>query len=183
METLQCQVITKKELIRTPIFSVEEKMVENSQGKILKRLVVQKKAAVVLIPMMPNGDVLFVKQWRAGTEEVMQELPAGVIDVGETPFQAAQRELREETGYRSEKLTLLGSSYSSPGFCNELFYFYLAEMLCEDPLPADEDEKLNLLNLTLQEALRHPMVCRDAKSWLGLLAAEQHFHQSAKRES
>lgn len=183
METLQCRVLSKKEWIRTPIFSVEEKMVESGQGKIMKRMVVQKKAAVVLIPLLPDGQVLMVQQWRAGTEEVMQELPAGVIDAGETPFQAAQRELREETGYRSEKLTLLGSSYSSPGFCNELFYFYLAEMLCEDPLPADEDEELNLLSVRLQEALHHPMVCRDAKSWLGLLAAEQHLRHWTKSES
>lgn len=182
MEQLLCKVIERVEITKTPIFTVEQKTVLDAWGHQYPRVVVEKKPAVVLIPRKSDGTIFLVRQWRAGSETVMLELPAGVVEAGETPITTAEREIREEIGFRSEKMHLLGSCYVSPGYCSERYYFYLAENLVADPLPPDQDEHLEIVNLTLQEALEHPEVCNDSKSWLGLLAAEKFINHRSKSE-
>ncbi len=171
MDSLNCTVLATKTQLQTAIFRVEQKTVEDARGHRYERSVVEKGPAVVLIPIDAEGNVLLVRQWRAGTEQIMLELPAGVMEAGESPQTAAQREIREETGLRSDNLLLLAASYVSPGYCSELFYFFLARELTADPLPCDEDEILDLVKLPLAEARQNPAIRQDSKTWLGILAA------------
>jgi len=182
MTQLNCIVTERIELTKTPIFSVQKKVVLDTWGKQYSRVVVNKNPAVVLIPRRKDGKVLLVRQWRAGSERVMLELPAGVIETGETPLETAKREIREEIGFRSDKLQFLGSCYVSPGYCSEQYHFYLAEELVSDPLPPDEDEHLEIVYLSLEAAIEHPEVRNDSKSWLGLLAAERFLNQRREGE-
>jgi len=182
MEQLSCKIIERVELTKTPIFTVEKKTVLDAWGQQYHRIVVEKKPAVVLIPRKTDGTIVLVRQWRAGSETVMLELPAGVIEAGETPLATAEREIREEIGYRSDKLHFLGSCYVSPGYCSERYYFYLAEELIADPLPPDQDEHLEVVYLSLKEALEDPEIRNDSKSWLGILAAERFLHQRSESE-
>ena len=182
MKQLQCQIMERTELTKTPIFSVEKKVVLDAWGKQYSRVVVKKSPAVVLIPRRGDGTIVLVRQWRAGSEQVMLELPAGVIDEGETPRQTAEREIREEIGCRSEKLQFLGSCFVSPGYCSEQYHFFLAEELVSDPLPPDDDEHLEVVYLTLEEAIENPEIRNDSKSWLGVLAAERFLHQNRDGE-
>lgn len=111
-----------------------------------------------------------VKQFRKPLEKVTLEIPAGKIDPGEqdVPFETARRELEEETGYQAQILEPVTSMYVSPGFANELLHLFYGEKLTkvENPLPQDEDEVLELYELTLEEAkqeIENGLIC-DAKT-------------------
>ena len=109
-----------------------------------------------MIPLTAEGKIVLVKQFRKPLEQVILEIPAGKIDPGEENQleTTAMRELEEETGYRAGQLTYINSMYLSPGFANEKLALYLATDLqkVENPRPQDEDEILELYELTIAEA-------------------------------
>ncbi|MCS7111873.1 MAG: NUDIX hydrolase [Ignisphaera sp.] len=86
-------------------------------------------SAVVVLPLLHSGEVIFVKQWRAAVNSWVLELPAGRIDDGESPQEAAVRELEEETGYRAGYLGLLARVYVAPGYSDETQWIFLARDL------------------------------------------------------
>lgn len=86
--------------------------------------VVEHSGAVVVIPRPSPDEMVLVRQYRHPLEKQTWEVCAGGIDPGETPHDAALRELREETGFRARTLRRLWSAYSAPGFCNELLHFF-----------------------------------------------------------
>jgi len=126
--------------------------------------------AVVILPIDSAGRLLLIQQWRRAVQEIMTELPAGTLEENEPPAACAKRELQEETGFATKKLTPLGGFFSAPGFCNEFLHLFVAEELYPSPLPPDDDERIDLLPTPLDQALR--MVeegkIRDAKSIAGL---------------
>ena len=103
--------------------------VELSDGNKTFREVVKHSGGVVILAIKDNGKILFVKQFRYPMKEVLLELPAGKLEYGEDPFEAAKRELEEETGYCANKWTDLGFVYTSPGYSDEKLYLYKAEDL------------------------------------------------------
>lgn len=127
--------------------------------------------AVALIPINENGDLVLVKQWRRAAKQILIELPAGTLEKGEDPLACAKRELREETGFRTEKITSLGGFYSAPGILSEYIYLYLAEKLISDPLVGDDTEEIDLITLSLKEALQKIFSGEiiDAKTITGIL--------------
>ena len=125
----------------------------------------------MLVPVDADGRLLLVRQYRHPARGWLLELPAGGVDDHDTsPEAAAQRELREETGYRGT-INRIGGMYHAPGYSEEYQYIYAATDLVEDALEADEDEDLRLERLTLDEALRRVDAAeiRDAKSIAALL--------------
>lgn len=122
------------------------------QGKTFSREYIKPFAqAVVILPVLPDGRIAFVKQFRAAAGQDMFEAVAGMIDEGETPEQAAFRELEEETGFTASMIVKLGRSYASPGISSEVYHFYLADQLVKgDPHP-DEDEDLDLAVVTPED--------------------------------
>ena len=127
--------------------------------------------AVALIPIQNDGKILLVHQWRRAAQKILLELPAGTLEVGETPLECASRELREETGYRAKAITPLTGFFSAPGILSEFLHLYLAENLVEDPLIGDDTEEIDLVSLTLEECLEKIQAREiiDAKTILGLL--------------
>ena len=125
-----------------------------SDGRETRMEIVEHVDVVHILPVDGDGSLLLVRQYRAAAGRELVETPAGGMDPGETPQDAAQRELREETGYRADRFRLLGSVYSSPGFCTELNHLFLAEGLTHDPLEPDADEEIALVRVSLDEALR-----------------------------
>ncbi|MFC4426160.1 NUDIX domain-containing protein [Deinococcus navajonensis] len=101
--------------------------------------VVRHEDAVAILVLNEAGEMLLVRQQRRAIAAQTVEAPAGLIDEGETPEQAARRELQEEAGLDGE-MTLLTRFYSSPGFCDEQLYVFEARDLRERQLPRDEDE-------------------------------------------
>jgi ADP-ribose pyrophosphatase len=126
--------------------------------------------AVVIVPVTEQGEILLIEQWRRAAKQILLELPAGTRDQGEDIGTCAQRELREETGYRARKWVPLGGFFSAPGFCTEYLHLFIGKDLVLDPLPHDEDEAIDLCRYPLEETLKmieSGAIC-DAKTIAGL---------------
>ncbi len=130
--------------------------VDNMQmadGRRTTREVVEHPDAVVVLAFDDAGRIAFVRQWRAPVERPLLELPAGRIDPGELPSEAARRELREEVGLEPGRLDAAHEFYVAPGWATEYLYGFVARDCAEAPLPPDEDEELLVEWRTLGEAM------------------------------
>lgn len=123
-----------------------------ADGREAKMEIVEHAEVVHILPVAEDGRLLLVRQYRAAAGKELLETPAGGIEPGEDVESAAQRELREETGYRAENFKLLASVYSSPGFCTELNHLFVATGLSYGPLEPDADEDITLTPVSLSEA-------------------------------
>ncbi len=106
--------------------------------------VVRHADAVAILALNDQGEMLLVRQFRPAINSFTVEAPAGLIDAGETPEQAAKRELQEEAGLDGD-MQLLTRFYASPGFCDEQLFVFAASNLHESRLPMDEDEDIEVL--------------------------------------
>jgi ADP-ribose pyrophosphatase len=113
---------------------------------------------VGVLPFVEPARVLLIRQYRHLPGEVSWELPGGGAQPGEDPLAAAQRELREEGGYRAARLEFLTRFYPSNAYLDETAYCYAAYGLTPDPLPADDDEFIERRVVTLDEAIRMAIV-------------------------
>ena len=109
---------------------------------------------VGVLPFVDADRVLIIGQFRHLPRAMSWELPGGGAQPGEDPIVAAQRELREEGGYRAQALTFLGRFWPSNAYLDEVAYCYVARGLTPDPLPADDDEFIERRIVPLAEAVR-----------------------------
>src|SRR4029078_831595 len=137
------KLISSKELIRTPIFYVTSDRALDPDGFEIKRPIVQHGVSAVLMPIDEKRRVLLVKQYRLPARRYMWELPAGRVDDGETPLQAAKRDLVEEAGLRARKWAKLAEFYPSPGFLAERMTIYTARDLIQGESKPMEDSSIH----------------------------------------
>lgn len=164
------KTIERKEIFKGQIIDVYVDQVALPTGGTATRELIFHNGAVGVIPITAENKIILVKQFRKPLEKVILEIPAGKIEKGENqdPLAAAKRELEEETTYQADNLSYINYMYVSPGFSNEKIYLYEATGLTkvEHPLPQDEDEVLELYQLTLDEAkqaIKDELIC-DAKT-------------------
>jgi ADP-ribose pyrophosphatase len=141
---------------------VERHDVETPEGRSFRFPVVRTRGYVKVLPVTPAGEVVFVRQYRHALERVLLELPAGGIDTGETPEEAAVRELAEEALLRAGALEPLGRFLTSPGRMDESGTLFLATDCVHDPhavpheptlpVPVPIDEALQLIGNELDDA-------------------------------
>jgi len=145
--------------------------VELSDGRETTREVVEHDDCVAIVAVDDKDNILLVKQFRKPVEKELLEIPAGGIDPGETPEDCVRREMREETGFLPQKVQKLGGFYSSPGFCTEYLYLYLATDLVHSPLQAEDTAGISLVRAPLAQIpeLIASGAIVDAKSIAGLL--------------
>ena len=165
--------ISSREIYDGRIIKVRVDDILMRNGGRSTREVVEHANAVVIVPVDAEGNVLLVRQYRYAAGRSLLEAPAGIIEDGESPDDCAQRELAEEIGFASRNLRALGDFWSSPGFCSEFMYAYLAKDLVPYRLQADDDEDIQVERLPLS---RIPQLIRlgeiqDAKSIAVLLMA------------
>ncbi len=110
-------------------------------------------ASVGILPFLSEDHVVLVRQYRHVTQDFSWEIPGGSISPGEAPEEAAQRELREEAGYRAGRLRRLGGFWPNNAYLDEVIHIYVADQLVVDPLPADQDEHLEIRAFPFDEAL------------------------------
>ncbi len=136
------------------ILDLEVDRVVLPNGHETVREVVRHRGAVVILPLLGDGDIIFVRQFRYPVGTVLLELPAGKLDPGEPPEACARRELEEETRYGAGRLRLLGAFFTTPGFTDERITAFLAEDLVprRDAEP-DEDEFLDVVRIPSEQAL------------------------------
>ena len=145
-------------------------------GKTALREVAVHMGASAVVPVDEEGSVYLVRQFRAPLEKVTLEIPAGKLDhPGENRLEAAQRELREETGFSADSWKKLTDLATTPGVCSEVISIYLAQNLHSGKTDFDEDEFLNLVKMPLSQAVDQVMageIC-DSKTICGLLMAQR----------
>jgi ADP-ribose pyrophosphatase len=149
-------------------------------GSVVEKGFVEHPGAVVILPLLQTGEVLMLRQYRASLQETILELPAGTRGWEEDWLDCAQRELREETGYRAQSLVEMGDVWPAPGYSDELLRYYVARDLEHDPLMADADEQIALqpVALGVLEAMALDGRLRDAKSVVGVLRLNQRLRGS-----
>jgi ADP-ribose pyrophosphatase len=154
MDKFEEKTLSSQKIYEGKIISLRLEEVELPDGNRAKRELVQHPGAVALIPITNEGKIILVKQYRKSLNRSLIEIPAGRIEVGEDPKITALRELEEETGYGAREVTYIQSFATSPGFADEIIHLYLAENLyeIENPAAGDEDEFIELLEATIDEA-------------------------------
>lgn len=142
-------------------------------GQPATREVVHHGGAVAAVPLDEAGRVYLVRQWRHAAGQALLEIPAGTLGKGEPPEECVQRELAEEIGQVPGQIELLNSMFVAPGYDTEVIHIYLARDLTPEQRPADEDENLHPLVMSLEEALAlcRSGAIRDGKSVAGLFLA------------
>lgn len=145
--------------------------VEMANGVVTAREVLHHPGAVAMVPVQSDGRILLVTQYRHATGARLLEIPAGTLNPGEDPQVAAVRELQEEVDRRPGHIEYAGSFYVAPGYCDELLHLYLCTDLEEASLDADDDEDIEVVAMTLDEAMDAVADGRiiDAKTIIGLM--------------
>lgn len=170
-KTIQTETIYDGKIVKLQVDDVTL-----PDGKTSKRELIKHAGAVGIIPITKDNKIVFVEQYRKPLEKPLVEIPAGKLEDGEEPSVTALRELEEETGYTASTLTFITSFYTSPGFADEIMYLYLADNLepIENPAAGDDDEFIELLELTLDEAKQYVQDERihDAKTNYAILYLE-----------
>jgi ADP-ribose pyrophosphatase len=117
------------------------------------REVVRQPGSVAALPVLGDGRVVLVRQYRYAVNALVWELPAGRRDPGEEPEAGARRELEEEVGLRAASLEPLAVFWTTPGFCDEVMHLFRATALEPVPPRPDADEQIETASFTLDEAM------------------------------
>jgi ADP-ribose pyrophosphatase len=154
-------------------------------GRLYERGAVEHPGAVVIAPLLPGADgepqLLMLRQYRHTLDHDILELPAGTREPGEPWLECAQRELREETGYRAAHFTPLGEIWPAPGLTDERMALFLATELTPDPLPMDADEAITVEPWPLAALAEMALDGRleDGKSVVAVLRAARQMQELA----
>jgi ADP-ribose pyrophosphatase len=166
------RVLASEEIYRGKIFSVSRDVV-SERGCVYEREVVQHSGGAGVIAVFDDGTVGLVRQYRHPAARYMLELPAGKLEDGESPETCASRELEEELGVVARRVELISEFFTTPGFCSEKFWTFLATGLTETSCRHEEDELIQVVRLPFARALA--MVAsreiEDARTIIGLLLA------------
>ncbi len=166
------KTLSSQRIYEGKVVSLRVDSVRLADGRETKREVIEHSAAVAIVPIDPEGNVLLVRQYRRPAGAEMLELPAGAVDDGEEPEAAAQRELQEETGFRAIRIRRLTGFWVAPGYTTEYIHVFLAEGLVESRLDPDDDEAIEVEAHSLAASLAMidvGQIC-DGKTIVGLLA-------------
>ncbi|MBI4349065.1 MAG: NUDIX hydrolase [Elusimicrobia bacterium] len=144
-------------------------------GMIATREFMDHPGAVGVVPLLPGGRVVMVRQYRYPVAETTYELPAGKLDAGENPLACVRRELREETGYTASSVKSLLDYWPTPAFANEVLHMYVARGLKPGRMTPDEDEFIAAEAVPVSRALRWIFSgrIRDSKTVIGILACRE----------
>lgn len=166
-------ILSKATVYRAQAFSVENLRVRLPDQREGEYNLVRHNDSVTILPLDEGGNIWFVTQFRMGSESILLELPAGVMNSGEDPRECAMREVREEIGMAAGSLEALGAIYLAPGYSSEINHVFLATQLYPAPLAQDEDEFLGLEKVSASQALELAISGRlqDSKSLAALLLA------------
>ncbi len=146
------------------------------------REVIRHPGAVCVLPVTEDGQVVFVNQFRYALNKVTLEVPAGKLEKGEDPMEAALRELSEETGLTANNIFSIGDLYTTPALIDEVIHMYIATDLIEGEQHLDEDEFVNTLKMPLNEAVDMVMngEIKDSKTQTIILKADKYFQKQGE---
>ena len=172
-ELIEKQVIFEGRKSRLEIHHLQD----DQTGKRHHREIVVHGGAVCVLPFLPDGRVVLIKQRRYAVGKILVELPAGTLEKNEPPMNCAGRELLEETGYLAGKLRPIGNFFTSPGILTENMYAFAAFDLEKQKQKLEEGEEIELLEVPFESAVQ---MIRDGQIYDGktiatLLMYERFF--------
>jgi len=138
----KAKVLSSTKIYEGPVFGIRRDEVIEPSGVRTTREVITHPGSVVVLPVLPDGRIVLIQQYRYAARQYLWELVAGRIDPGETPKEAAARELIEETGFRAKRLRVFLDVFPTPGFLEERMFILLAEGLTAGEAEPEEDEKI-----------------------------------------
>ncbi len=174
------QILATKTVAQSKLFTIEslDLRFSNGEERIYERMKPSGRSAVMIVPVTQQGDLLLVREFAAGTERYELGFPKGLVDPGELPIEAANRELKEEIGYGSKELTPLKEVVLAPSYFSSKMTLFLARNLYPESLEGDEPEPLELVRWPLQQAdelLTHLDFC-EARSITALMLAQRYLN-------
>jgi len=175
MPSTEQRIVASRQVFAGRIVKLRVDTLAMANGRTVEREVVEHRGAVAMVVLDDQEHVLLVRQYRPAVGAELLEIPAGTIEADEPSDGCARRELAEELGLAAANWTRLAQCYSSPGFCTELMYLYLAEGLTPAHGQQDEDEHITVERVPLADApsLVSAGDIRDAKSIAGLMLVLQ----------
>lgn len=157
------------------ILNLRVDTVEMPDKKYSKREIIEHPGSVAVIALTSEDSMVLVKQYRKAIEDFLLEIPAGKLELNEEPRETAIRELREETGFESSKLTYISEFYTSPGYSNENIHLFLAEDLKRCQTMIKSEEFLEIVELPVEKLIK--MIKRgeilDGKTIIGIFIAQR----------
>jgi ADP-ribose pyrophosphatase len=148
------QTLQEKIIYNTPWCTVKEETVKLPNGEIVSDYsIVEFRDVAMVFPLTKDNEVIMVRQYRHGIRKILLELPAGTYNKDkESPEDAVKRELQEETGYRVEKVVLLGTAYEYPTKDRHSIHMYFADDLTYEPINFKEaTEEVELVKIPLSK--------------------------------
>jgi len=165
------KILSSEMIYQGRVFGLRRDEVLEPSGLRTTREVVTHPGSVVVLPVLPDGRIVMVRQYRHATRQYLWELVAGRKEPEETPKQGAARELLEETGYSAKRYKVFLDVFPTPGFLEERMYLLLAEGLTAGEAQPEEDEKIEVRAFqpkALKQMIKSGRM-RDAKSIAGIL--------------
>ena len=169
--------LTSELVLEGGMLRVKRDQVRLPSGNQSQREFIMHPGAVLVIPLLDNGNLLLERQFRYPLNRVFIELPAGKIDPDEAILVTGQRELLEETGYTAKEWVYLGLQHPCIGYSDEVIYMFIARGLLAGEAMQDEDEQLELFESSLEACLEMVAMQQitDAKTILALMYLEKHL--------
>jgi ADP-ribose pyrophosphatase len=165
------------------IFDVFEGDIRLPDGRLRRQSWIDHRPCISVVPVNAEGQLVLIRQFRYATGGSIVEIPAGNMDRENESVEACvQRELAEEAGFQAGRLVRLFEGYLVPGYCNEYMYFYLALDLHPAVLPADDDEYIQVMTVSFEEAgrmIRERQIV-DVKTALGIQMARDFLEEESK---
>jgi ADP-ribose pyrophosphatase len=174
------KIVSSRSIYDGRVIHLRLETLKMPDGATYEREIIRHNGAVAMLPLEADGSVILVKQYRAGSEQEMLELPAGTLNPGEDRQDCARRELQEEIGFYPENLVELGQFWTAASYTSELITIYLVEGLRPSKLAGDRDEHLTPVRMPFEEALRmaYANQIEDGKTLIGLMWAAQRKGRS-----
>lgn len=171
------EIIASRLVAHSRLFRVEERELRFANGTVVhyERLLSRSRGAVLIVPVLDSDTVFLIREYAAGTDRYELGLPKGLVAEGESPLEAANRELMEEIGYGARKLCQLNTLSIAPGYLEHRTHIILARDLYEQRLPGDEPEEIEVVPWRLSRLgeLMKREDCTEARSIAALFMARE----------
>ena len=176
--------MNKSEIVyKGRIIDVYKDTVTLPNGNTIALDLVKHPGAVAIVPILDDGRVVMIRQYRYAAGGYIYEIPAGKLEPNEDPFTCAKRELLEEIGYKTKDLKKLTAILTTPGFSNEKIHLYLATGLTKDKTDHQKDEVIEVVYFNKNE-VENMITCGeivDAKTIVGLYTAFNSLKSQEKK--